>query len=442
MTLTMTEKNTSGKRKIDGLSIAPSLFSPGIPLFILTLFFLGCAGGSKLSNQNLSYLYNHDLNELHPKFKVVNIKDSVSRLFFKIDGDELLYTKKQGDNSFSANFSISYTLLPAFEAREVLDSGSFAFENRIEKPGGKEFISFIDFDTPHNAKFLVKASLTDINRNILTSSFINVDHSQRNSRNNFYLKKKGADYPLFTEYLDNDDYALFHKDKSVTRFYVRYFRSDYPLAAPPFAIVNPKAFDFKADSVFFIEPGTTLKLRSEGIYHFQADSGNYEGFTLFKFGKNYPRITTPKDMLPPMRYITTKQEYTDIENSVNLKTAIENFWLDAAETNDRGRELIKKYYTRVEQANRLFTSYLEGWKTDRGLIFLIFGPPNVLYKNSEGETWVYGEENNIMSLTYSFSKVQNPFTDNDFVLNRSTIYKSSWYRAVDTWRKGRVYTDN
>jgi hypothetical protein len=35
--------------------------------------------------------------------------------------------------------------------------------------------------------------------------------------------------------------------------------------------------------------------------------------------------------------------------------------------------------------------------------------------------------------------VDNPFSDNDFKLQRSPGYKSNWYRAVDAWRSGRVY---
>lgn len=413
-----------------------------VKLFTLAVILSSCVGGSKLSNQNLSYIYNPELEELHPQFKVVNVKDSVSRLFFKMDATELLYTKKQGDDMFSANFTVSYQLISAFEAREVLDSGSFVFEDRVEKPGSKDIISYLDFDSPYNGTYLVKAAVTDLNRNQIAKSFIEVDNSTINSRNNFYLKKNGAEYPLFNLFLDNKDYALYHKNKNVKTFMVRYYRINYPLAPPPFAIVNPKPFEFNADSLFTVQAGETVKLRSEGIYHFQVDSSDYEGFTLFKFSENFPNVTNAKAMLEPLRYITTKQEYTDIENNKNLKAGVEDFWLDASETNDRGRELIQKYYSRVEQSNKLFTSYMQGWKTDRGLIYMIFGPPNVLYKSSEGETWVYGEENNIMSLNFSFSRLINPFCDNDYVMNRSTIYKSSWFRAVDSWRKGRVYTDN
>ena len=33
----------------------------------------------------------------------------------------------------------------------------------------------------------------------------------------------------------------------------------------------------------------------------------------------------------------------------------------------------------------------------------------------------------------------NIFTENDYKLERSPMYKSSWYKAVDAWRSGRAY---
>jgi hypothetical protein len=74
------------------------------------------------------------------------------------------------------------------------------------------------------------------------------------------------------------------------------------------------------------------------------------------------------------------------------------------------------------------------------MLYIVLGPPNLVYKSSNAESWIYGEENNLMSVTYSFLKIDNSFTENDFSLSRSPIYKNMWYRAVDTWRQGRVYT--
>jgi hypothetical protein len=73
------------------------------------------------------------------------------------------------------------------------------------------------------------------------------------------------------------------------------------------------------------------------------------------------------------------------------------------------------------------------------MIFLIFGLPNIVNRTSSSEVWIYGEENNMMSLNFTFYKVTNPFTANDYILDRSIIYKNNWYRGVESWRQGRIY---
>ncbi len=44
--------------------------------------------------------------------------------------------------------------------------------------------------------------------------------------------------------------------------------------------------------------------------------------------------------------------------------------------NTERNELMEEYYSRVEYANKNFKHYIEGWKTDMGMIFIIFGSPN------------------------------------------------------------------
>ena len=121
------------------------------------------------------------------------------------------------------------------------------------------------------------------------------------------------------------------------------------------------------------------------------------------------------------------------------KLAVDNFWLNVTGNPDRGRKIVRHFYGRVEEANRYFSSYVEGWKSDRGMIFIVYGPPDVVYKNSNAESWTYGEEGNITSVNFTFYKADNPFSDNDFRLSRSVIYKNSWFHAVDAWRQGIVY---
>ena len=91
-------------------------------------------------------------------------------------------------------------------------------------------------------------------------------------------------------------------------------------------------------------------------------------------------------------------------------------------------------------ANTYFTSYTEGWKTDRGLIYIIFGLPVTIYKAENIERWIYGTSQSNKTLVFNFMRQENPFTANDYVLSREEMYKISWTQAVDTWRNGRVYS--
>jgi GWxTD domain-containing protein len=226
--------------------------------------------------------------------------------------------------------------------------------------------------------------------------------------------------------------------KNIPRLFVRYYKSDFPAAQPPFIEGKPKSFSFKPDSVFFIEmdegQSAPLYMPKNGIYHIQPDTTGKDGFTFFSFYKGFPDVTTPYQMLNALRYITSKTEYNDMSLMKNRKQAVDDFWLDVAGNPERAKEMIRKYYGRVTGANRYFTSYQEGWKTDRGMIFIVFGPPGLVYRNPDSETWIYGEDRNMMSITFNFSRVNNVFSDNDFELNRSQEYKELWYSALEGWR--------
>jgi GWxTD domain-containing protein len=136
-----------------------------------------------------------------------------------------------------------------------------------------------------------------------------------------------------------------------------------------------------------------------------------------------------------VRYLTDGEEYKEIFNSQFPKESLDGFWLKNSGSIDKALEMIREYYNRVEIANHLFVSFCEGWKTDRGIIYLIFGPPNVVYRSDTEEQWTYGEANNYRSLQFVFYKVLNPFTDNDYVLQRQSNYKPYWYNAVQQWRR-------
>jgi GWxTD domain-containing protein len=220
---------------------------------------------------------------------------------------------------------------------------------------------------------------------------------------------------------------------------------DAGLPSPVFTTSSAPRKSFEApDSAFSVVLGSDedsflLTLDRPGVYHLRPDTANDSGFTLFVMGYAYPYVASDQDLLKPLRYITSMQEYDRISTSPNIRGAVERFWLDAAGDRERAREAIRIYYGRVENANRHFTTHVEGWRTDRGLVHIIFGSPTSIFRSENSETWIYGEENNLMSLNFTFTKRTGPFSDNDLVLQRDPLLKGAWYRNVESWRNGRIY---
>jgi GWxTD domain-containing protein len=62
-------------------------------------------------------------------------------------------------------------------------------------------------------------------------------------------------------------------------------------------------------------------------------------------------------------------------------------------------ELMDEYYARVEYANQNFKHYLEGWRTDMGMVYIRFGPPENIerhpfeYNTKPYEIWYYYQAN-------------------------------------------------
>ena len=77
-----------------------------------------------------------------------------------------------------------------------------------------------------------------------------------------------------------------------------------------------------------------------------------------------------------------------------------DFWKSKDPTpNTKVNELMNEYYRRINYANENFSGFQEGWKTDMGMIFILFGPPNDIERHpfdiesKPYEIWYYYEIN-------------------------------------------------
>lgn len=103
-----------------------------------------------------------------------------------------------------------------------------------------------------------------------------------------------------------------------------------------------------------------------------------------------------------MRYIANPSIIKDIKNSKDpqKKEKFLKFWKGKDPSpNTDNNELMNEYYKRIQYANEHFSGFLEGWKTDMGMIFILFGPPNDIERHpfeiqsKPYEIWYYYEIN-------------------------------------------------
>jgi GWxTD domain-containing protein len=290
---------------------------------------------------------------------------------------------------------------------------------------------------------VLKITTTDLYREQSSLEYLKVDKSSKYVRQNFLPIDPETQTPLFRSWFyENEKIHILYNNASTNNLIVKYYDHTFDIAPPPFAVYNHKLFDYETSRTFNTsrtpEGYFEFTASDRGFYHIQEDSTSREGLTLFHYHDGFPRINSPEEMVSALRFITSKKEFTELSESDNQKLELDQFWLKISNNPARARELIKAYYNRVQNANIFFSCHKEGWKTDRGIIYIVFGPPDIVYKSSNAESWVYGEENNYLSVTFNFLKVDNPFTENDYSLKRAPIYKNQWYRAVDSWRQGRV----
>ena len=102
-------------------------------------------------------------------------------------------------------------------------------------------------------------------------------------------------------------------------------------------------------------------------------------------------------------YIATEDEIEKIEETENRDEKVKeylNFWKKKDPTpQTEDNPIFDEYYRRVFYANEKFSHYIEGWKTDRGMVFIILGPPNNVdrhpfeFNTKPYEVWEYYDLN-------------------------------------------------
>jgi GWxTD domain-containing protein len=155
---------------------------------------------------------------------------------------------------------------------------------------------------------------------------------------------------------------------------------------------------------------------------------------------DFPRVTTRRGMAETLLYLATEKEYNEIlksENEEEMRRRFDRFWLHLGETPERAANLIRQYSTRVEEANLEYSAYKEGWKTDRGMVHVVFGTPGLIERRHRQEVWTYAAGYMFLFELVNPTRLDEPVEN--WVLVRDATYEQAWAKEVDRWRRGQAF---
>ncbi len=206
-----------------------------------------------------------------------------------------------------------------------------------------------------------------------------------------------------------------------------------------------------------IEINFNVPLPEIGNYRFEVfvtqdeDQGRADAlrFVARDFGVRtsfFPEVVEPYELAAPLIYLMNNRRYRELmkkrDDPEELLRAVEYFWVSNLGSTEKARRVMALYYERVVNANRRFTTFKEGWKTDLGMIFILFGPPFYAERiGSSGIRWTYGYDSTDPTRVFLFRQTRigsDRFPFNHFTLERQSFYHNVQYQRVQDWLSGHV----
>ncbi|MFT5885487.1 MAG: GWxTD domain-containing protein [Arcticibacterium sp.] len=424
--------------------------SSAIIVFFLVLFGLSSCKvqNRKVTNQSDLTAKGENKGESEPYITSIKtdyiLKDSSSlMLYLEVEFENLLASGLTSIGDFQKKFRTNWVYNPAFGIKEKLESGRMAMTEKNSTLEGNTLSMELELPrlrTVSEVKLVLEFIDLSASRKFTNEAFIDFNAERPNHR--FGMFVNGDSRPTFKSYVTTSTPIRFKSVDELARplFLKRYATKSPPALSPMSTSKRSDFTTFEEKEVIRFYSGDELKLTQEGTYVLlDEEEGLGNGFGFLVVNERYPRLTAAEDLLGPLAYMSTNSEIIDFREADTLKNALDLYFLKMSVGNETlAKQVIKSYYRRVEKTNSLFTSYKEGWKSDKGMIYLILGPPSRIQRTGDREVWLYAQSANFSEIIFTFYRKQNQFSENHYELVRYPEYGAYWYPFVEAWRTGNV----
>ncbi len=425
------------------------IFAVILPL----IFFSSCSTPKPaFDSKDLSYIYNPTKNSINPRYNVYNQSVDVSILSVKFFASDLFFSEANPQGVPTAQMMINVKLYNVSLGRQLMDTVGYNI-SIVKEKGRPEYVYDVPLKVEKGNDYTAEIRIMDRLRLVVIQAFIPFNTMSEKNRYNFKVLSHFDKNELFNPVLKIDEYVnLLYSRNHIDSLFIYYYKPFNEVPDPPSMLLPEKVLDYAPEKVIPIHYSDTLPMMfpREGIYHITLGRDVTEGYTFMNLGPTYPAMKTPEVMTEPLAYLATPDELDSMRVALKPKLALDNFWIKLGGNVDKARELIRIYYTRALYSNFYFTSYKEGWRSERGMIYIMYGPPDKVYKTVDGENWGYkkpviksswGGRYKVKEeyLFFNFKKKDNEYSDNDYYLARNETLVTYWDKAVLSWRKGIVF---
>ena len=334
------------------------------------LLLAGCAmSGMTVPSQRRPY--DREASTLHPNF-TFHRKADVGQLdvYLSLPRKELLYSRSEASAPFVAELEVAVAdttwLLrdTAWSDAPSILKACWTLDQLPETPG-------------------LEVTLSDVLRNASVTSLVWLGPNGTWTPADLLIWSQRDDWPLPGEDAKVGDTLLIcMPDNQVASiagplvWEVQNFTPPRALPPPPFSsgrsrwdTLQPASLGaVEADSlmVLVVPDGTTvIKLRDTPVavrVHARSEA--------------FPDLREANELIAPLRFIASRSEFQKLTQAEHPKHALDVFWLACGDSPEAARDLLTTFYERVEEANLSFSGLVEGWRTDRGMIHIVFGVLN------------------------------------------------------------------
>ena len=400
---------------------------------VLTLILTICTqwlfSQSRMSSADVSFLYNQD-HEFLIDHRLAQDGNRVKVYLRFILNSGVV---KISDYEIQYDIRNSYIDEKHVNASIRLDSAT------LIATGFREFIYLFEFEKTVDQSLIV-IEVNNVLRNRKFLIDIPIEKNKTTKNQPFLIFEAQRNVPYFSRFINLDQSVrLVNVFGNNGKYQIQGVLNNQSVAIPTFddsKIKTPAKIEI--DTLYSPVENEIIKFSTPGYYVINNATEPSNGLGVLVTDPLYPYFGQFEKMIEPLIFICTNDEFRTMKTASDSRMGFEDFITSRISNGGRvAQDFVKYYYGRVRKSAHLFTSNKDGWKTDRGMVYQIYGNPLQVFRNEEQELWVFAAPNG-GRIRFNFEIISEENNLLKYSLIRESKYKESWMDAVTSWRSGKV----